>query len=1296
MDDIETIYADEPKPMASPRKLAPLREARPPPLKRNPRESWTENLQEKTVRGAEGRRSSAWVVDEGERRPSPCSAPEAQKLEEPRPEGSFVSDVSDCVKSPTSSQSSKRASVSGELSAQIRHKIREQARSVVAKKRGSVQLAKRLSRRQMQSTVDETYFEDQEEEIDTEIERSIALGEKYTSNELLASQEPSPFFTAGPKDAEAASKPRRAALVRFVKAFPPTVSQRLLQNSLIRVYSKSADFSEARFPGAESSIFVARPLRDWNLAKQRFGTDFVDSYGFLKGTELMTTRIPLRVERDADEEHLLLVRAGVIRWGEEVVFDQKRLHQLELRVERIVFDRHWLFSAEDVLAMDIRKLHDVQKRTGENVIRLLKEFVTQKKRILATGNEETRKLLRGKVGRLWKELEEKQRVYSNLGDAIEAKWTDLTALRETNATTSTTLNLEKTFLRPEGFADLASEMELFYRTPVYSLSETHPLSEERPLSENLRLKAIQGTHLLVQIHFNNIPVCTTKSRTLLPDFAVEFGQAFSLKVRDSPSTISLTILERSQGSGGYKELAKVGVPLPDHDQCYSPEMPLEAMEFAAQKTPPRQRTAFGASTPQSVRGRLFCSASWTEKGILAAHERKERKYAQGRAAYEFDGFHLIPQETRLASDEEFRSDLRLEALVARSEGRLRGPKALRIPLHSADIDPQMLFEVDAQVGTNGSRRWQLAIDVMRQEGLQKTVELRSHLKERLSRNKRSVRYEDLVREEPIPTMFGAFGSLFGQADTSRKLKPMRKEPTVFQIAASGTQIVVNVQSAQNLPTRADSSETQSLVRVEWRYLNVQTTVAKGANPSWNETLKIAAPKTNWAEVEDPIVFRLYDQKVTPLESDDREADTIHEQLSRDWLGVVEVSFSTLLSEGKFEGTLRLRTPLLSTNHRTQQKPVYLKVLVALDPVATPPSSDPLATVESAESEAILQQCAQWCKGMSEVVSTVADAFGRSTLLCRFLRPLRPPSAVEQLAGSLDRAAALATRIAGSISPFHDTEIRPSPTRIVVSADQLVSFGCGTALEKATLLVCWLLHLNLEPLLLQGRALPEGTEASFVVVRVADLHLLLNPNDGFCYRLGDPVAPLMSVSTAVVSDNHFANLQTALHPSKLSFDLQNPAFWRPLFPIPSQRELVSVQGVFAAYTPIPEDALVELRASLERDIKVLFDEARRFGVPQWNLSAARTLREILVEFDARDAPPPDLDARLQNLRGSFHTTVIAFQLPYRSREDVFQTVAATHLHQKAHRNAQFAVAVHLTPFFGGVLQVAVALAALIPH
>lgn len=43
------------------------------------------------------------------------------------------------------------------------------------------------------------------------------------------------------------------------------------------------------------------------------------------------------------------------------------------------------------------------------------------------------------------------------------------------------------------------------------------------------------------------------------------------------------------------------------------------------------------------------------------------------------------------------------------------------------------------------------------------------------RQRKERKYEEIVREESIPTLSVAFSQLFGPADVSRRLKPMRKD-----------------------------------------------------------------------------------------------------------------------------------------------------------------------------------------------------------------------------------------------------------------------------------------------------------------------------------------------------------------------------------------------------------------------------------------------------------------------------------------------------------------------------------------
>uniref|UniRef100_A0AC34RBA5 Uncharacterized protein n=1 Tax=Panagrolaimus sp. JU765 TaxID=591449 RepID=A0AC34RBA5_9BILA len=102
---------------------------------------------------------------------------------------------------------------------------------------------------------------------------------------------------------------------------------------------------------------------------------------------------------------------------------------------------------------------------------------------------------------------------------------------------------------------------------------------------------------------------------------------------------------------------------------------------------------------------------------------------------------------------------------------------------------------------------------------------------------------------------------------------------------------------------------------------------------------------------------------------------------------------------------------------------------------------------------------------------------------------------------------------------------------------------------------------------------------------------------------------------------------------MDFDLNNKSNWDPLFST-TRTDLISVQPEVLTYTGVNEDFLVELRSNLEREIKLKFDEARSYAIPQWNLMASRVLREILIEYDSARIIDLDIEQRLGTVLSSY--------------------------------------------------------------
>ncbi|VDL81270.1 unnamed protein product [Nippostrongylus brasiliensis] len=394
--------------------------------------------------------------------------------------------------------------------------------------------------------------------------------------------------------------------------------------------------------------------------------------------------------------------------------------------------------------------------------------------------------------------------------------------------------------------------------------------------------------------------------------------------------------------------------------------------------------------------------------------------------------------------------------------------------------------------------------------------------------------------------------------------------------------------------------------------------------------------------------------VSSLDKDDRLVNVVHEQLVRRLIGWVEVPFSAVFTKGKIDGWLRLQRPVFFTEYNFPDRPSYVKVLIAFDPLLVPPRISLPRRLDSAENEKVLQQCNSWAKVCSllhddrRYTALVTDINGKAVLACRYLAKIQPPSAVPLSSADPKHTVETAARLVSLIPFVSDAALFPGSTDLWTTF-QFLSLGCGDEEEHATLLCCWLLFLQIPSCLVLGFALPEGSRAAYVFVNLPDGLYLANPCDGSVYHNSDAMCPLISVGTVITPRNIYGNIQSSAHPSNLQFDLN-----------------------------ISEDAIIELRSSIEREIKLRFDEARKFGIPQWNLMVSRILREILQDEKS------SVDERLHRLRESYTVTACAISLPYRTIQDCVAAVLRCGLHTTTSPSPQFALAIHLQPAFGNVL------------
>ncbi|KAK5986278.1 hypothetical protein GCK32_003158 [Trichostrongylus colubriformis] len=563
--------------------------------------------------------------------------------------------------------------------------------------------------------------------------------------------------------------------------------------------------------------------------------------------------------------------------------------------------------------------------------------------------------------------------------------------------------------------------------------------------------------------------------------------SITIQIVSEPKSITATIVEKFGTT--KKTLAKVNIPLPTNDDSgHSPV-----------------RIPF-TNSENTANGFISAYSSWSTEA-----RTRRRESAAPVTTTNDEPFSIIPVGVRLVSDEEFDSNPRWIALEKRSRKR---NATGRIPIDGSDIDVPPVVTGDDRRHKGSFRT---AVDGVRAAGLANAVKLRTKLLDR-DQDAAELSYSEIVREEPLPGLFGAIGSLFGPADLSRKLKPMRRVPV----------------------------RQQSSVRC--------TPAVPGRNPSWQHSLSLPVngaddPKS----IIDCIRLNVYDQIVNSLDKDDRLVNTVHEQLVRRLIGWVEIPFSTVYSKVKVDGWLRIQRPVFYSGYSMPDRPSYVKVLIAFDPPMVPPRITAPRRLGSIESDKTVSQCETWSKACSAMFESrrytalVTDINGKAVLACRFLGPVSPPHSVPHPSTNPRQTVEVAARLVSMVPFITDPVLFPGSTDLWTTVEKFLSLGCGDEEEHALLLCCWLLSYGISCCLVLGFSLPEGARAAYALVNLPDGIVLVNPCDGSIYASTDAMCPMTSVGTIITPSNVYGNVQNNAHPSQLQFDLYVTRSTISLFP-----------------------------------------------------------------------------------------------------------------------------------------------------
>ncbi|KAI8925641.1 hypothetical protein BC831DRAFT_263275 [Entophlyctis helioformis] len=374
--------------------------------------------------------------------------------------------------------------------------------------------------------------------------------------------------------------------------------------------------------------------------------------------------------------------------------------------------------------------------------------------------------------------------------------------------------------------------------------------------------------------------------------------------------------------------------------------------------------------------------------------------------------------------------------------------------------------------------------------------------------------DDFVREERLvapPEQANPLELLFRPR---RPLNPVRADRCVEATASpEACRIVVQVLRGWNLPVRksavrlGDTNSNQGpppiyvspFVEVGFQQRKIRTSTAEGQHPQWNETIGIditvpdddfSPDALNATDIGTEMLFiNLFDEVVIDLLRDERDrATSIHHRRERSWLGSLQVPFSTIWEQVRIDGEFKLQLPpqthgyenkivdTLAVPNAAVGRDTLLHLFITLDPPLVQPSPLKLRFL-SDEDQRLLRYAKQWTASLAQfkrvVLATTQDLRGKTTLICRFIRPQATSSRLSTV-NHLRRFVSMIPNIPNRTAFGCECSLWST-------THEILQVGAASGIEHAIMLCNFLLDRGHDAFVVLGRGIPEGATA-YVIVR----------------------------------------------------------------------------------------------------------------------------------------------------------------------------------------------------------------------
>ncbi|CAK5033492.1 unnamed protein product [Meloidogyne enterolobii] len=665
-----------------------------------------------------------------------------------------------------------------------------------------------------------------------------------------------------------------------------------------------------------------------------------------------------------------------------------------------------------------------------------------------------------------------------------------------------------------------------------------------------------------------------------------------------------------------------------------------------------------------TQGRLFCSLKW--KGFEDENRGEKRNFQKikrrGRTTKTTIKSSILYQQSILCPEENLQKDSRLLKLERRwNKERSEGGggeemKRILIKFEKMDLKEEEEEEETDFTKLKDERRRKMEEEEDENElerhlrlGKEFVLKLRENLRQTGEQQRKLKDLSQYVREEPLPKIsFGLLTSLLNgrQVDLSRRLKPFRggeqnaggleRGFNQDKKSLNWTKILLNIQSANAVPQRINNEPMQIYLVCSLKGQTQITSISDGHQPNWHETLIFDIQLNEEEDEETILTVELFDREIKPFEGDDREVDIRHERVENRWLGFGQILLNSKAlnywTKTKLDGYLSLQTPLFYTGYNLSSNeeglPTTLRIRLSVERqsfITRLSASEQLQENTLGETDLITTECLKLESKLRQrfpnrrIISLAINSSGRRIVICKYLREINPPIQIINLfnSGQNKNAVKLACKLVALIPLINERmeKLKEFVLPIWLTVEEVIRIGFACADELAIVLCCWLLGLKLNCYILLGSTLSNGPNSAFVLIQFSDgEQWIIDPTCGHHYSPTNPNCPQLSIGTIFNNKNIFINIQNDEHPSQLNFDFTKKNNWENIFCLEklsttttTSQVLASIQSEYLQYEPLKEISssfLLELRTSLERELRLAFDETRPFAIPQWNLLASR--------------------------------------------------------------------------------------------